>query len=163
MENGVRKFLWICLFFILSSFVNFATEDVLLTIKASIDPRSLLRGQEGKVVLNFEPERKVVIKTQPSFTIELDPSDELVFPKNFFTASDLEIEILNEDDDEYLNLVDPVEIPFTVNLDSKSGMHKLEGKVKYFAYSKEEEWCLKSSSKFSVSFRTSSRTVKKKN
>jgi hypothetical protein len=99
MESGVRKFLWICLFFILSSFVNFATEDVQLTIKASIDPRSLLRGQEGKVVLNFEPERKVIIKAQPSFTIELDPSDELVFPKNFFTASDLEIEILNEDDD----------------------------------------------------------------
>ena len=81
---------------------------------------------------------------------------------SFFTASDLEIEILNEDDNEYLNLNNPVEIPFTVNLDSKSGMHELEGKVKYFAYSKEEKWCLKSSSKFSVSFRTSSRTVKKK-
>jgi hypothetical protein len=139
-----------------------AADGEQLAIKASIDPRSLLRGQEGKVVLHFEPEEGIVIKSQPSFTIELDPSDELVFPKNFITASDLEIEILNEDDDEYLNLESPIEIPFTVNLDSKSGAHQLEGKVKYFAYSKEEKWCLKSTSKFSVSFRTSSRAVKKK-
>ena len=52
----------------------------------------------------------------PVFTIELGSSQELVFPKDFFTSSDLEMEILEKDGKEYLNLKEPVSIPFTVSL-----------------------------------------------
>jgi hypothetical protein len=132
-----------------------------LKVNASISPRYLSRGQEGKVVLRIRLEDGVTINPQPSFIIECDPSDELIFPKNFFTASDLEIEIKEETGEEYLNLEEPVEIPFTVSLDAKRGNHSFEGRIKYFAFSKDEEWCLKSTAKFTASFYTRSTRIKK--
>jgi hypothetical protein len=35
---------------------------------------------------------------------------------------------------------------------AKQGSHLLEGKIKYFACSREEGWCLKNTSKFSAAF-----------
>jgi hypothetical protein len=74
----------------------------------------------------------------------------------------LEIEIVEEKTNEFLNLKDPIEIPFTVSLDAKRGNHSFEGKIKFFAFSKQEGWCLKSTAKFSASFYTRSTMVKKK-
>ena len=126
--------LWICL-----AQLSSAAED-LLKIGASIRPR---RGQEGNVVLKIPVKDGIKISSQPSFTIEFAPSDELRFPKNFFSASDLEIEIYEEDGKEYLNLSEPIEIPFTVKMEAKRGNHSFLGKVKYFACSREGGWCLK--------------------
>jgi hypothetical protein len=86
----------------------------------------------------------------------------LKFPKNFFTASDLEIEIKEENGEEYLHLENPIEIPFTVSLDARRGNHSFSGRIKYFAFSEKEGWCLKSTSKYSASFYTRSTMVKKK-
>jgi hypothetical protein len=134
----------------------------LLKVNASINPMRLRRGQEGKVVLKVTVKEGVRISSQPSFTIDLEPSDELIFPKNFFSASDLEIEIKEENGKEYLELKGPIEIPFSVNMDAKRGNHTLKGKIKYFACSQEEGWCLKNTDKFSSTFYTSSRIYKKK-
>jgi len=142
--------------------IGLYADEELLKVEASISPERLSRSQEGKVSLKIKVQKGVTINPQPVFTIELSPSDALVFPKNFFTASDLEIEILEKDGEEYLNFKEPIEIPFTVSLDAKRGWHVLEGKVKYFACSKKEEWCLKSTTKFSASFYTRSSIVKKK-
>ncbi|MFC2165212.1 hypothetical protein ACFLT2_09480 [Acidobacteriota bacterium] len=139
-----------------------AAED-LLKIEASIQPRRLRRGEEGNVVLKITVKEGIKISSQPSFTIELAPSAELIFPKNFFSASDLEIEIVEEDGKEYLSLREPIEIPFTVKMGAKRGNHSFLGKVKYFACSKEEGWCLKYTSKFATGFYTSSRIYQKKN
>lgn len=114
------------------------------------------------VVIKLTIKKGIIINPQPSFVIEFNPSEELLFPKNFFTASDLDIGTLEEDGQEYLDLKNPIEIPFSVNLEAKRGSHILEGKVKYFAFSKEEGWCLKSSSKFQASFYTRSTIIKKK-
>ena len=138
-----------------------AAED-LLKIEASINPRRLRRGQEGNVVLKITVREGIKISSQPSFTIEFAPSAELSFPKNFFSASDLEIEIVEEDGKEYLNLKEPIEIPFTVKMESKRGNHSFSGKVKYFACSREGDWCLKYTSKFATGFYTSSRIYQKK-
>lgn len=143
------------------SFVFMAEEDDLLTIKSSITPKRLAKGQEGKVVLNLTLKKDITISPHPSFTIELNPSDELVFPKNFFTSPDLAIETLEVNGEEYLDLKKTIEIPFTVSLKAKRGNHVLKGKIKYFACSKKEEWYLKTSSKFSATFYTSSRVIKK--
>lgn len=148
----------IFLIFIFSS----AEEDDPLKAKALISPKRLSRGQEGKVVLKFALQAGIKVIPQPSFTIELDPCEELVFPKNFFTASDLEIEIIEENGEEYIDLNEPIEIPFSVNMEAEKGNHTLEGRIKYFASSKEEGWCIKSSAKFSASFYTRSTKVKKK-
>lgn len=129
-------------------------EEDLIKIDASINPRRLSKGNEGNVVIKFIVKEGITINPQPSFTIELSPSEELVFAKNFFTASDLEVEILEDEGKEYLVLTKQIEITFIVSDDAVRGMHSLEGKVKYFAFSKSENWCLKTTTLFSASFYT---------
>ncbi len=139
-----------------------AIEYELLQIKASLNPRRLSRGQEGEIVLKFTVKEGIVINSLPNFIIELDPLEELVFPKDFFSASDLEIKVIEENGKEFLDLTEPVNFPFTVKLSAKRGNHTVTGKVKYFAYSKAEGWCLKDKTTFSASFYTSNRIVQKK-
>lgn len=129
-------------------------EEDLIKIDASIIPGRLSKGNEGRVVLKFRVKEGIIINPQPSFMIEISPSNELVFSKNFFTASDLRIEILKEEGKEYLVLNQQIEITFTVSGESIKGTHSLKGKVKYFAYSKAENWCLKTTSLFTASFYT---------
>ena len=112
--------------------------------------------------MKFTAGAGITISPMPVFTIELDSSQELVFPKDFFTSSDLEMEILEEDGKEYLSLKEPVSIPFTVSLNAQRGSHRIEGWVKYFACSLEEGWCLKEKTQFSASFYTSNRVYDKK-
>ncbi|MGB3860812.1 MAG: hypothetical protein WBF32_04515 [Candidatus Aminicenantaceae bacterium] len=147
--------------FLLLGFVSSVVED-LLKVNVSINPMRLRRGEEGKIVLKFTVKEGIRISSQPSFTIDLEPSDELIFPKNFFSASDLKIGIKEEDGKEYLDLKGPIEIPFSVNMDAKSGNHIIGGKIRYFACSQEEGWCLKYTAKFSSAFFTSSRIFQKK-
>lgn len=156
-----RYLLLLFVSFVLLGFMSSEVED-LLKVNVSVNPRRLRRGEAGKVVLRFSVEEGIRISSQPSFTIELEPSDELIFPKNFFSASDLEIEIKEEDGKEYLELRESIEIPFSVNMEAKRGNHTIRGKVKYFACSQEEGWCLKHKTKFSSAFYTSSRIFQKK-
>ncbi len=156
-----RYLLLLFVSFFLLGFMSSEVED-LLKVNVSINPRRLRRGEAGKVVLRFSVEEGIRISSQPSFTIELEPSDELIFPKNFFSASDLEIEIKEDDGKEYLELREPIEIPFSVNMEAKRGNHTIRGKVKYFACSHEEGWCLKHTTKFSSAYYTSSRIFQKK-
>jgi hypothetical protein len=116
-----------------------------------VNPETLSRGDDGKIILKITVQEGLIVNPQPSFSIEFSPCEALVFSKEEFTDTDLDIEILEEMGEEYLNLKDPVEIPFTVSPDAAKGKHLVEGKIKYFVCSKEEGWCLKSSSKFSVS------------
>lgn len=153
MRKAVFGFVFIALFCVWGTA---QMEEDCLKVDATISPRWLSRGQEGKVVLKIKLSEGITVNPQPSFIIECDPSDELIFPKNFFTASDLEIEIKEEMGEEYLNLEKPVEIPFTVSLDAKRGNHSFSGRIKYFAFSKQDGWCLKSSAKFEASFYTRS-------
>ena len=154
MEFDLRK-AGIIFFLFLAVLLSLqAQQEELIDIEASISPQRLSKGQAGKIVLKFTIKKGITINPQPSFTVELSPSDDLVFSKNFFTASDLEIEILKEDGKEYLDLTKQIEIPFSVSEEAVRGLHTLEGKVKYFAYSGEEKWCLKTTTQFSTSFYT---------
>jgi len=146
-----RGVVFFCLVLLVSPLLP-AQDDDILKIEASISPGRLSRGQEGKVILRFFTQEGITINPQPSLTIEFSPSDELVFPKNFFAASDLEIEILEENGKKYLDLSKQIEIPFTVSGESVRGTHNLEGKIKYFALSKKGNWCLKTTSDFSASY-----------
>ena len=129
-------------------------ESNLLTVEASVSPRRLSSGQEGKVILNISPLEGILINSQPSFTVQFEALDELVFPKNFFSATDLEIAILEEEGINYLDLSEPLEIPFTVSPEAVRGNHTLEGKVKFFAYSKKDGAIVKTSAKFEAPFYT---------
>lgn len=138
-----------------------AADEDLLKIEASLRPKSLSRGEEGKVVLRVFIQPGITINPHPAFTIEFVPSRELIFPKNFFTHSDLNMEVLEAAGVQYLNLQKAIEIPFTVSLEAKRGGHILEGKIKYFACSKKEGWCLKNTARFAVPFFTRQSILKK--
>lgn len=150
------------LFFIplllVSLVVFLLTDEIpLLKVRASVTPQRLARGQEGQVMLRLSIEEGMTISPQPYFRIELSPSDELAFPKDFFTGSDLEMQIVEENGHEYLDLKEPVPIPFTVRLEAKRGNHILRGEVKFFACSRKGGWCLKNKTRFSATFYTSNR------
>ncbi len=140
---------------------RFFQEEEPLQVSVSIRSRRLSRGEEGTVVLQLSVGDEVLISPQPTFTIEFENCEALVFPKNFYSASDLDIDIIEEEGKEYLSITDPLEIPFTVDLNAKPGTHSLAGKIKYFACSKDKDWCLKNTTKFSASFYTRNRTVPK--
>ena len=153
-EDELRKYvLTFLLVMMVFSYLGSQEED-LIKIDASINPGRLSKGNEGSVVLKFNVKEGITINPQPSFTIELSPSEELVFGKKFFTASDFEIEIMEDEGKECLVLTKQIEIAFTVSDEAERGMHSLEGKVKYFAFSKAENWCLKTTTLFSASFYT---------
>ena len=159
--KAVKKTFFVVMILVLFYLGGFAQkEEDCLKVDASISPRYLSRGQEGTVVLKITLAEGITINPQPSFIIECDPSYELIFPKTFFTASDLEIEIKEETGEEYLDLEEPIEIPFTVSLDAERGNHSVEGRIKYFAFSRQEGWCLKSTAKFEASFYTRSSRIK---
>lgn len=139
-----------------------AGEGSVLKVLTSIEPPRLSRGQEGKVVFKFKLNENLKILPLPHFLIEFESSEALVLPKNFFTSSDLGIEILEENGREYLNLSEKVEVPFSVKLEAKRGRYLLKGKVRFFALSQIENWCLKTSEKFSISFYTLNSVYKKK-
>lgn len=146
----MRKYAFPVFFIVCLALFPFAQEDV-LKIEASVSPKELSRNQEGKVILKLTLQEGLVINSQPFFTIEFSPCEGIVFRKNKFTDSDLNIEILEEMGEQYLNIKGPLEIPFAASPEASEGKHLLEGKINYFVCSKEEGWCLKSSSKFTVS------------
>ena len=149
---SLKKCIFISILIFSFSLFVCSEEDDLLKIEASVSPKRLSRGKEGKIVLKLVLEEGITIIPQPSFIIELNPCKELDFPKNLFTASHLEIKILEENGEEYLDLKDPIEMPFSVRMDAKQGNHLVEGKIKYFACSREEGWCLRDTSKFRAVF-----------
>jgi hypothetical protein len=138
-----------------------APKDDPVKVECRITPLRLSRGEEGKVVLKIYVRDGTVVNAQPPFIVEFGPSEELVFPKNFFTAADLGVEVVEEGGRERLNLKNPVQIPFTVGLKAKRNIHVLEGRIKYFVTSPKEGWCLKSSTKFSATFSTRLTVIQK--
>lgn len=126
-----------------------AQEDP-IKVEASIRPLRVARGEEGRVVLKISVKEGFTVNSLPSFIIEFGSGTDLLFPKNFFTASDLNLDIVEENGKPRLNLEKPLEIGFTVSPKATRGVHVLQGRVKYFATSTKDGWCLKSSTKFSA-------------
>lgn len=158
MKNLIRPrsvFLFVALAILLSA------QEGFLKIEASIAPRKLSRGEEGAVLLKLSLLEGITVSPQPDFVIEFKPCAEIIFPKNFYTATDLEIETVVRDGEESLELEKPIRIHFTVRPDAKKGSHILEGRVKYFARSRTEGWCVRNTAKFFVPFSTRSVSVRK--
>ena len=136
--------------------------DNLLKLEASVEPRRLSRGEAGKVILKLTVPAGIIISPEPAFLITFEPLPDVVFPKTFFTASDLGLEVIEDGAGIRLNVARPVAVPFSVDLEARRGSHILAGRIKFVARSQAGGWCLKSSAKFSAPFVTRS-TVRKKN
>jgi len=158
MKNPIRP-QWPVLFVALAVLLS-AQEDF-LKIEASIDPRKLSRGEEGAVLLKLSLQENISVSPQPDFIIEFKPCAEIIFPKNFYTATDLEIGTAVREGEESLELGRAIRIPFTVSPEAKKGSHILEGRVRYFARSQKEGWCVRNTAKFFVPFSTRSISVRK--
>jgi hypothetical protein len=128
------------------------SQDGLLRIEASVQPRRLSPGQEGTVLLKLSVREGITISPHPDFIVELRPCEELVFPKNFFTASDLEVEVVEKDGQECLGFEKPLKIPVTVSPKARRGSFILEGRIKYYARSASQGWCVKNSAKFFAAY-----------
>jgi hypothetical protein len=145
----------------LIAIVHLSGQEDFLKIEASIVPRKLSKGEEGAVLLKLSLQEGVAVSPQPDFIIEFKPCAEIIFPKNFYTATDLEVETAVRGDEESLNLEKAIRIPFTISPLAKKGSHILEGRVKYFARSRAESWCVKNTAKFYVTFSTRPGSVRK--
>ncbi len=156
-QKGILSFL---LVLVLLAAGEHGDDEGLLQVRAQVLPRRLARGEEGRIELRFTVRQGITISPVPNFTIQLNASDELAFPKDFFTASDLEMEIADQDGRQFLNVGESVNIPFTVKLTARRGSHRIQGRIKYFGCQLEEGWCLKDKATFSASFYTSNRSVK---
>ncbi|MFO7981089.1 MAG: hypothetical protein R6V00_09695 [Candidatus Aminicenantes bacterium] len=153
----MRK-LTVSIFLVCLAFTFLSAEKYdLLSIEVNIKPKRLSREQEGNIELKFTVKQGIAISSQPSFIIEIEPSETLAFSKDFFTASDLDIKVIEKDEKKYLDFSDPVRVPFTVKPEAERGNHIIKGTVKYFACSLEEGWCLKDKKEFSATFYTSKR------
>jgi len=146
---------------LIAATAGLAGSNDLLRVEASIRPKGLSRGEEGRVILRVVTLPGITLSPHPAFTIEFSPCPELLFPKGFYTNSDLAIEVVEEGAERYLNMSKPIEIPFTVNPSAKRGSHILEGRIRYFACSRKEGWCLKNFARFSVPFFTRQLTINK--
>jgi len=131
-----------------------AGAEDLLKVEAGISPKRLVRGQEGKVILKVRLKKGIAISALPAFTIEVEGGEDLVFPKNFFTGSDLALVRVEIGEKDCLDLQAPIVIPFTVSPKARRGVYVLHGRVKYFAFDLEGGVCLKSSTKFSTAYST---------
>ena len=140
------------------------SRDGLLRVEGSIQPLRLSRGETGRIILKIKVKPGISVSPQPSFIIEFTPNEEVVFSKPFYTASDLNVEVLEvEKGKEALSFSKPLEIPFTIRAKASRGLHVLEGRVRYFAASRSEGWCLKNTAKFSAIYTTRTPTIQEKN
>lgn len=151
--KAIRLFLSLVALVLLGSALGEAQDD-LLRIEASVVPRRLSRGEEGVVLLKLSLQEGITVSPHPDFIVEFRPCEELVFPKNFFTASDLEVEVQEKDGQECLSFQKPLKIPVTVSPKAKKGSYILEGRIKYCARSTHEGWCVKNTAKFYVAYST---------
>jgi hypothetical protein len=148
--------------FLLALAQSLASQEDFLRIEASVVPRRLSRGEEGTVILKLSFQEGMAVSPRPDFTIEFKPCPPLIFPKNFYTATDLQIETVERAGEESLDFRKPVKIRFTVSPEAKKGSYILEGRVRYFARSRTEDWCVRNSAKFFVTFSTRAAAAKPK-
>lgn len=137
-------------------------QETLLKVDVAIVPKILSRGQSGQIILRLAVPEGVIVLTEPEFIIEFKALPPINLPKNFFTATDLELETSDESGRECLKLDKIIKIPFSVAADAPPRTYILEGRVKYTLFSPKRGWCLKTVSKFYGSFSTRATVMKKK-
>lgn len=126
----------------------------LIKLEAAVEPRRLSRGEAARVVLKLTVPEGVFVSPEPAFLIVFDSLPDVVFPKTFFTASDLGLEVVEDAAGARLSLDRPIAVPFSVGPEARRGSHILAGRIKFVARSAADGWCLKSSAKFSAPFVT---------
>lgn len=162
------RLIFLLLFFSLSLFIPLISvycleaQETLLKVDVAIVPKILSRGESGQIILRLTVPEGVIVLTEPEFIIEFKALPPINLPKNFFTATDLDLETTDYSGRECLKLDKIIKIPFSVALDAPPRTYILEGKIKYTLFSPKRGWCLKTVSKFYGSFSARATVMKKK-
>ena len=127
------------------------TQEDYLKIEAQITPRLIRQGEEGILKLKITPKDGIRISSHPEFIIKLKDNSNLVFPKIFFTASELNFHTKQESGTIILEMGKQIEIPFKVQENSLLGRHRITGEVVFTAVS-DDHWSLKTYQKFFTEF-----------
>lgn len=157
-----RGWLFFLLFLDLFAFQKLGGQETIIKVDVAIVPKILSRGETGQIVLRLTVPEGVLVLPEPEFVIEFKVLPPLNLPKNFFTATDLDLETEKTNGRECLKLDKIIKIPFSIALDAPPKTYILEGKVKYTLFSPKKGWCLRTASKFYGSFSTRATIVKKK-
>lgn len=150
------------LFLILIFSCGLEAQEILLKVDVAVVPKILSRGESGQIVLRLTVPEGMIVLTEPEFVIEFKALPPINLPKNFFTATDLDLETMEHNGREALKLDKVIKIPFSVALDAPARTYILEGRVKYTLFSPKKGWCLKTVSRFYASFSTRSTVIKKR-
>lgn len=146
-------------FFIIN--INHSSQEDYLKIDAQITPKYIFQGEEGILKIKITPKEGIKISSHPEFIIKLHDNGNLVFPKIFFTASELNYQTKQEDNVILLDLEKEIEIPFKVNDNSLIGRHKISGEIIFTAIFKDN-WSLKTYQKFITNFFSKKKYKRKK-
>lgn len=152
----------IILAFIILLHFNISAKDDYLNITASVIPKRIKQGEEGVLKLKITPKNGIKISSHPKFMIKLKPSDNLIFSKLFFTASELNFETKAENNTVFLNLEKENEISFKVSDSALIGKINISGEIIFTAVF-TDNWSLKTHQPFRVGFySTKNNKLKKK-
>ncbi len=132
--------------------IGVCPQEDYLKIDTTISPHSIRQGEEGVLKLKITPRRDIKISSYVGFMIKLDDNENLSFPKEFFTANELDLQSRQVDDVVYLALDEKeIPIPFKVNKSSLMGKQKISGEIVFTAVFKDN-WSMKTYQKFYVDF-----------
>jgi hypothetical protein len=135
------------------------TPDYKLTALAK--PNYLRRGEAGKVVISIELSKRAYIKPAPPLIIKCHPVEGVIFPKEIFKSSEMNLPILQKKELSYIDIKEGIEIPFTIEEKAKSGKRELSFELKFLICSESKGICAKAVETVNVEIFVKRRAIKK--
>lgn len=127
------------------------SQDAFLDIIVQVSPSGIRQGQEGVLKIKIMPRGSLRISANPEFMIKFDANNNLVYPKFFFTGSELNFKTVQEKDGIYLDFDREIEISFKVSDSALLGRQVISGEIVYTALF-QDNWSIKTFQKFSTNF-----------
>lgn len=151
MQKKILFTFIVTILFLVSPVFNIYANEDFLNISANVYPSSIKQGDEGVIIIKITPKNGIKISSFPNFMIKLNPSDNLIFSKQFFTASELNVETEADDNTVFLKLEKKNEIGFKVSDSALIGKINISGDIIFTAVF-EDNWSLKTRQPFNVGF-----------
>jgi hypothetical protein len=109
------------------------SQDNLLKIDVSINPKHVAQGSNVVLKLHMTPQNGCRISSHPELVIRFNDNDWLVFTKMFFGGSELNLPTSQEKDGVYVSIDRDIEIPFKIKDNAPLGTIELSGEVTFTA------------------------------
>lgn len=129
-------------------------------LSAVAKPYYLKRGESGKVIISLEPSKRNYIKPSPPLIVKCIPVEGVIFPKEIFKSSEMNLPILQKEEMSYIETKEGIEIPFTVDEKSKAGKKELSFELKFLICS-ENGICSKEIERVTVEIFVMKRKIKR--